>query len=403
MREAIKEYIEYNEEEKKQLWKTATFVFDTNVFLNLYRYSTKTREQLIEAFEKLDTRIWMPYQVAKEYCKNRYKVIGEANNRCSKIQSDANKDINEWLKELRVEGDDKDAEKLRGYIEKWLHEKKEKNYSTFNLMNDEVFEKLLDIFDKKTGAPFDDTQREEIEKEGGNRYSHQIPPGYRDSAKSENCYGDLFVWKEIIAYAKNNKVDIIFVTSDQKPDWWNIVDGKTVGPRVELRKEFYEEARKKFHMYTMASFLSFYGEQKGKAIDKTTIDEVSMVAPIESDNELEMAEKPLFTDDSTKEKIMELDRQREQLKKNRDFLEEEIAILQDKVRRMMEQALRCEISKYERKLLDKTRQDLVNHTDQLHFLEKEIEETDYKRKFLESFYRSYNQGGVWQTQIGEGK
>lgn len=57
MRNAIKEYIEYSSEEKNDLWNTATFVFDTNVFLNLYRYSNKTRNQLIESFECLKPRI----------------------------------------------------------------------------------------------------------------------------------------------------------------------------------------------------------------------------------------------------------------------------------------------------------------------------------------------------------
>ena len=51
MRDTIKEYIELSDKEKNDLWNTATFVFDTNVFLNLYRYSNKTRNQIIESFE----------------------------------------------------------------------------------------------------------------------------------------------------------------------------------------------------------------------------------------------------------------------------------------------------------------------------------------------------------------
>ena len=54
MRDTIKEYIELSDKEKNDLWNTATFVFDTNVFLNLYRYSNKTRNQLIESFEWLN-------------------------------------------------------------------------------------------------------------------------------------------------------------------------------------------------------------------------------------------------------------------------------------------------------------------------------------------------------------
>ena len=35
-----------------------------------------------------------------------------------------------------------------------------------------------------------------------------------------------------------------------------------------------------FHMYTMSSFLSFFIENKGKSIDKTTIDEVELFASV---------------------------------------------------------------------------------------------------------------------------
>lgn len=73
---------------------------------------------------------------------------------------------------------------------------------------------------------------------------------------------------------------LFFVTHDQKEDWWNTIRGKTIGPRIELRKEFYEETGKTFHMYTMSSFLSFFIENKGKSIDKTTIDEVDLFASV---------------------------------------------------------------------------------------------------------------------------
>lgn len=47
-----------------------------------------------------------------------------------------------------------------------------------------------------------------------------------------------------------------------------------------MRKEFYEETGHMFHMYTMASFLSFFIENKGKSIDKATIDEVELFTSV---------------------------------------------------------------------------------------------------------------------------
>lgn len=154
------------------------------------------------------------------------------------------------------------------------------NYLTFSATNDEVFRRLLDLFDGKVGKPFSVEEKLNIEQEGEKRYASKIPPGYRDNKKTANRFGDLFVWKEIIGYSKLKEVDIIFVTHDQKEDWWNTISGKTIGPRIELRKEFYEETKKMFHMYTMSSFLSFFIENKGKSIDKTTIDEVELFASV---------------------------------------------------------------------------------------------------------------------------
>ena len=56
-----------------------------------------------------------------------------------------------------------------------------------------------------------------ILQEGQIRYDNLIPPGFRDSAKvGEAKYGDLFVWKDIIAIAKEKNTNIIFVCNDTK-------------------------------------------------------------------------------------------------------------------------------------------------------------------------------------------
>lgn len=280
MRNAVKEYIEYSSKEKNDLWNTATFVFDTNVFLNLYRYSNKTRNQLIESFEWLKARIWMPYQVASEFCKDRYSVIEEANRRFDNIGVEADKLADSWRKELRLDNNDSDIEELAKYLKEWIIKKKDSNYLIFDAASDEVFDRLLNLFEGKTGKPFSYEEKLKIEQEGEKRYTDKTPPGYKDNKKPENKYGDLLVWKEMLVYAKTQGVDVIFVTHDQKEDWWNISSGKTIGPRIELRKEFYEETGKMFHMYTMSSFLSFFIENKGKTIDKTTIDEVELFASV---------------------------------------------------------------------------------------------------------------------------
>lgn len=278
MRNAIKEYIEYNEKEKRLLWDTATFVFDTNIFLNLYRYSSRSRDSLLDSFERLKERIWMPYQVAYEFCEKRYSIIEEVNKRFDDIEKDIDNIEAKWKNNLRINKNDSDFNKLFKDLKDGIIKKKNSDYITFKLSDDLVFDKLLYLFDGKTGKELCVADKNSIQKEGKERFENNLPPGYKDNNKQQNKYGDLFIWKEILSYSKENKVDIIFVTDDTKEDWWNIINGKTIGPRIELRKEFIKETGKQFHMYTMSSFLAIYSENNGNNIDKNTMDEVESVS-----------------------------------------------------------------------------------------------------------------------------
>ena len=99
----------------------------------------------------------------------------------------------------------------------------------------------MTLFKSKVGNPYSKETYEQLENEGKERYKNNIPPGYKDSIKKENKYGDYIIWKEIIQFSKEHKKNIIFVTDDKKEDWWNIIHGETIGIRVELRKEFLNE------------------------------------------------------------------------------------------------------------------------------------------------------------------
>lgn len=58
--------------------------------------------------------------------------------------------------------------------------------------------------------------------EGNGRFEHRLPPGFRDSEKNENRYGDLIIWYEILGKAYASVADfpkVLFVTNDEKSDW----------------------------------------------------------------------------------------------------------------------------------------------------------------------------------------
>lgn len=58
--------------------------------------------------------------------------------------------------------------------------------------------------------------------QGNARFEHRLPPGFRDSGKGENRFGDLIIWFEILDKAARSVEQfpqVIFVTNDEKPDW----------------------------------------------------------------------------------------------------------------------------------------------------------------------------------------
>lgn len=283
MRNTIKEFLDLSTDEKNTLWENCIFVFDTNVLLNLYRYTKKTREILLEALEKLNSRIWMPEHVAYEFMKNRPEVVFEVIDGYDKFGKKIESFLSTCREELRLENNTSEIDKLKKLLNEWLDEVRGRNLEVQSLSDDFILRRLLGLFDGRVGEPFEEKEMKQISQEGKERYEKEIPPGYKDAKKQmgkveNNIYGDLIVWKQILRYAKENKRDVIFVTSDQKEDWWLKVSGRTVGPRIELRKEFCDETDgQKFHMYTTAGFLEYYTKKSQITIDKNVINEVDSI------------------------------------------------------------------------------------------------------------------------------
>lgn len=280
MRSIIKEFIEPSNTDKRRLWEKAVFVFDTNVLLNLYRYSAKTRNSLLDAFESLKDRVWIPYQVAYEFMRRRCEVIYETVQRYTQFEKEIQAFTQKATDILRLTSADEEFSELNRFLIKWLNSNKEQNLLVQNAARDEILEKILLIFDGRVGGNIGESELRCIQEEGKERYAKAMPPGYKDKKKikeetdDNNAFGDLIIWKQILKYAKDHQVGIIYVTHDQKEDWWNIIKGKTIGPRVELRREFMDETQQEFHMYSMHSFISTYNEINENFIDKRVVDEV---------------------------------------------------------------------------------------------------------------------------------
>lgn len=129
---------------------------------------------------------------------------------------------------------------------------------------DSVVERLTTLLEGRVGDKWPPDKLAALRKEGEDRYAKKIPPGYKDSKKDSgefDKFGDLIIWKEMMAKAKADKRSVIFISDDAKEDWWWIHRGRKMGPRPELIEEFRAEAQQDFHIYEFSQFLRFAAER----------------------------------------------------------------------------------------------------------------------------------------------
>ena len=71
MKNLFSAYYELNESSINEIWDNSLIVFDTNVLLSLYRCNEASRIEIIELLKSYKNRLWIPYQIALEFHRNR--------------------------------------------------------------------------------------------------------------------------------------------------------------------------------------------------------------------------------------------------------------------------------------------------------------------------------------------
>lgn len=279
-------YCKKTEIEIKKIWENGIIIFDTNVLLNLYRYSDSTRNTIIDLIGKFSKQIWLPNQAALEYNRNRYEVIAEQEKaykefleKISQIQKDLQSTNKPPFLSSNVD------KNLNTVFEDVSTEVQEsiKKYSDF-LKDDPIYNKLSDLFNNRITEPYTKEKLQEIYKEGEERFKLRIPPGFEDEKNKDGVrkFGDLVLWKQIIDKAKEQAKDIILITDERKIDWWwKIKDGRNMGPRQELVEVIKIEANVDFHMYSSERFLSYGQSFLKEQVNQKALEEIQAMKKAE--------------------------------------------------------------------------------------------------------------------------
>lgn len=312
MKNHFKEFYSPTAEEVKAVWDgDPLVVLDTNILLNPYRYSKDTTENLFKILESdaLNNKLWIPYQVAWEFQNNRLGVYYENWNAVELISSvwktkmdDFKKDTQKYrnrnpffTKEAFEEVINSATEKVQEEMNKWKQDVED------YLNEDSIRDRITTLYGGKVGDDFTKEELQNLYKEGEKRFKDKIPPGFKDDTKAKrdqglrHVFGDLIVWKQLMKKAKDDGKNIVFVSGDQKIDWWEEWHGKKLRPRVELIKEFRDETGHEIIFYTQLGFMKYAKENLGLNTTDETITEVKTVDT--ADAEESMEERRRYTED----------------------------------------------------------------------------------------------------------
>lgn len=268
------------------IWKTANFVFDANVLLNLYRYSNDTRDDFLNFFDTVKGRIWQPEQVGYEFLNNRPRVISEQ----SKAYAAAIKSVedlsNSFSEERAHPFISHQVKTAYDNAAKAIKDEMKKNQAAQDklLTEDDILDKISVLFEGKVGAAYSADQMSTAFKDGEARYAQKTPPGYMDEKKfkepkndfeKRSNFGDWILWRQLMDFANASKKPVILVTNDTKEDWWLEKSGKTLGPRPELIAEFFAETGQHILIYKPERSLDLGKEKLQAKVDDKSIAEVS--------------------------------------------------------------------------------------------------------------------------------
>ncbi|XVS67188.1 PIN-like domain-containing protein [Actinosynnema sp. CA-299493] len=265
--DAFPGYRRPSEEELAEALRSALVVVDANVLLNLYRYNESTRDDLLGLLRGVGDRLWIPHQVMREFWRNRLTVLAgraastdQVLTALAKQQRAADDALHQWAKTTALADAVRDdlvrkvAELHRELVAAIGSHTPPSPDSPGAPGREPVLEELEALLRGKVGAKPEPKQWDELVKEGKRRAAAKEPPGYLDAGKDdsslpEGAAGDYLVWAQAVEEAVRRGADLLFVTGDEKEDWWWRYRSEFLGPRVELVEEF--AARSDQRLYLM--------------------------------------------------------------------------------------------------------------------------------------------------------
>lgn len=245
---------------------TAIVVLDTNVLLVPFTVGPKSVDEIRVTYSRLahEQRLVVPAQVAREFAKNRAAKIGEVYQRFARERSKVTApamDRYPLLEPLKEYGELRD---LESKMKQQITEYREKLGAVLDHIrswgwDDPVSTMYRELF--RPAVVMDaEGSKDELLRDHARRMTNRIPPGYKDVGKEDEGIGDVLIWHTILRVGRERKENLIFVSGDEKSDWWHQSEKEALYPRFELVSEYWNASGGKgFQIIKFSRLLELFG------------------------------------------------------------------------------------------------------------------------------------------------
>lgn len=262
-----KALFEHNHASLHEVVEQCMVVLDANVLLLPFEFTKASVGEVERVYTQLtkESRLIVPGQAAREYYKHRSRKIAAIADAIDGAIAKAKKQIfDRPIPLLEDDEDYKAARDLGAEVVSKGEEIAQKLVSVNERLQNEIgddrvsalYRRLLGACVTEIEAGLDD--RKAVIEEVARRGRLQIAPGYKDQQKEDGGIGDYLVWRVILQEAGRRKTHCIFVTEEQKPDWWIKRHG-AFQPRPELIDEYrHASGGKSLHLLPLSALLATF-------------------------------------------------------------------------------------------------------------------------------------------------
>jgi rRNA-processing protein FCF1 len=270
----------------EEVKERAIVVLDTNVLLVPYTVTSKSLDAIRSTYQMLreGDRLFIPAQVAREFATQRANKLGEMFMALNRTRNGIRapeageypllRSMEEYLQLDELERDLK--AKLQEY-HKTLSTVLDKVRAW--RWDDPVSALYREIFTEGAVAEHKEP-RTDTEKFLSHRRANRLAPGYKDAGKDDGGVGDALIWRTILHLGSEKNADVIFVSLDEKPDWWHRSEKMPLYPRFDLANEFWRSTNgRTFHQVRFSDMLALF-EAPRDVIADVRQEEVMVEVPL---------------------------------------------------------------------------------------------------------------------------